>query len=141
MTDTRERQGQCLCGDVKVTATKSSNSVGACHCSICRTWVGGPYLAIDCGTDVAFEGEDHVGIYNLSDWAERGFCRNCGTALFYRLKESGQLIMSAGLFEGEGGLVLDHEVFVDEQPAYYGFSNKTERKTGAELFAEFGAEP
>ncbi len=140
MSETRERKGHCLCGAIKITATKASNSVGACHCNMCRQWSGGPYLAIDCGTDVSIVGEEHVGIFSSSEWADRGFCKTCGSALFYRVKASGQLIMAAGLFTDEDGLVFDHQVFIDERPGYYEFANKTEDKTGAELFAEFASQ-
>ncbi|MFN3233557.1 MAG: GFA family protein [Alphaproteobacteria bacterium] len=137
MSDTQERHGQCLCGAVKITAKQASTSVGACHCNMCRQWAGGPYLAVDCGTDVRFEGEQHIGTFGSSDWAERGFCKTCGSNLFYRVKASGQLIVAAGLFEDQDGFVFDHQVFVDERPTYYDFANETEDKTGAELFAEF----
>ena len=88
--NTSERHGHCLCGSVKVTAKNASDHVGACHCKSCRRWGGGPFMEIDCGAEVQIDGGDNVSIFNSSDWAERGFCRNCGTHLFYRLKESGQ---------------------------------------------------
>ena len=138
MSDGTERRGQCLCGAVKVTAKSASNSAGACHCSMCRRWGGGPFLAVDCGTDVVIEGEDHVKVFDSSAWADRGFCSACGTHLFYRLKENGQLMLPAGLLEGQDELVFDHQVFVDEKPAFYDFSNETENMTGAEIAAEFG---
>ena len=50
--DTTERHGHCLCGGVKITARAASNHVGACHCTMCRRWGGGPLMEIDCGTDV-----------------------------------------------------------------------------------------
>ncbi|WP_119166235.1 GFA family protein [Algihabitans albus] len=138
MSDATERRGQCLCGAVKITAKSASSSAGACHCSMCRRWSGGPLLAVDCGTDIAIEGEDQVKVFDSSAWAERGFCGSCGTHLFYRLKENGQFIVPAGLFENEEGLVFDHQVFIDEKPAFYDFSNETENMTGAEIAAKYG---
>lgn len=132
-------QGSCLCGKVKVTAEFVSNHVGACHCSMCRNWGGGPFLAVDCKTRVKFQGEESITTFKSSDWAERGFCQSCGSHLFYRLKQSGQYIMSAGLFKANNQFKLDHQVFIDEKPDYYGFSQKTKDMTGAEIFAKFGA--
>jgi hypothetical protein len=106
---------------------------------MCRRWGGGPFMEIDCGADVDIDGEGNVSVFDSSDWAERGFCRNCGTHLFYRLKESGQHMVPVGLFDDSAGLVFKGQVFVDEKPDYYEFANETKDLTGAELFAMFGA--
>lgn len=137
MSKESERHGRCLCGGVQITAKSASDSVGACHCGSCRRWSGGPFMEIECGTDVLFEGEEHISIFNSSAWAERGFCRECGTHLFYRLKESGEHMMPVGLFEDSDGLSFTSQVFVDERPDYYLFANKTHEMTGPELFAKF----
>src|SRR5690625_3920515 len=79
-------EGECLCGSVRVTAQPKTNQFGACHCGICSQWGGGPLLAVECEDRVSFEGDSHIGIYASSEWAERGFCKQCGTHLFYRLK-------------------------------------------------------
>jgi hypothetical protein len=138
MTETKTRSGSCLCGAVRVTATQAKDRVGACHCSMCRTWGGGPLMAVDCGTAVEFEGEEKITVFGSSKWAERGFCSTCGTHLFYRLKQSGQVIMSAGLFTDQTGFTFDHQVFIDEKPDYYDFANSTHDMTGAEVFAKWG---
>ena len=104
---------------------------------MCRTWAGGPWLAVDCGTDVSIEGEEHIKIFNSSMWAERGFCSQCGTNLFYRLKGNGQHILAAGLFGDDDGFELDHQVFIDEKPSWYGFAQETRDMTGAEVFAMY----
>ncbi len=137
MSDRLELNGSCLCGAIRVTATGASKHVGACHCGMCRKWGGGPVMAIDCGTGVSFEGEKHVGIFDSSAWAQRGFCKICGSHLFYRLRESGQYFVPAGLFGDGEAFIFDHQVFVDERPAYYAFANETKDMTGAEVFAKF----
>lgn len=137
MSQTHSIQGQCLCGAVSVTAQVDDPSIGACHCRQCRQWTSSPMQTIDCGTNVQFAGEDNIGIFNSSDWAERGFCKQCGSALFYRLKQNGQLIMAAGIFNNLEGFVFDHEVFIDEKPGFYAFANKTHQMTGKEVFDYF----
>ncbi len=138
MSDQSRGTGHCLCGAVTMTATRVSRSMGACHCTMCRTWGGGPLLAVDCGTEVTFDGHEHISVFDSSHWAERGFCSKCGTHLFYRLKGNRQYIVPAGLLADQGAITFDHQVFVDEKPAYYDFSNETENMTGAEVFAKFG---
>lgn len=139
MIETKQRQGGCLCGAVTFTAKRSADTVSACHCTMCRKWGGGPFMEIDCGTGVEFTGAENISIFNSSDWAERGFCSRCGTHLFYRLKEGQRHMMPVGLFEGGEDLSFTKQVFIDEKPTYYKFSNDTKEMTGEELFASFAS--
>ncbi len=140
MTGRTKRTGSCLCGAVHITAHQARDRVGACHCSMCRTWSGGPLMAVDCGVEVEIEGKDHVTVFESSDWAERGFCSVCGSHLFYRLKQSGGYIMAAGIFTDQTGFTFDHQVFIDEKPNYYDFANDTHDMTGAEVLAKFSGD-
>ena len=137
MGETIKASGSCLCGAISITANTQHSTVGACHCSMCRKWGGGPLMAIDCGTDVEFSGADNISVYDSSPWAERGFCKQCGSHLFYRLKDTGQHLMTPGLFESRDDLIFDHQVFIDEKPRWYNFSNETHNMTGAEVFAKY----
>ncbi|WP_426414680.1 GFA family protein [Aestuariirhabdus sp. LZHN29] len=94
-------------------------------------------MEVDCGSEIRFEGGDQIARYDSSEWAQRGFCRCCGSHLFYYLKQANQYMVPVGLFENDEGLVFEQQVFIDEKPAYYHFSNITEEMTGAELFASF----
>jgi hypothetical protein len=132
---TSERRGECLCGAVKIVAKQAASHVGACHCAMCRRWGSGPFMEIDCGTDVAIEGEEHMTRYASSEWAERAFCGKCGTNLFYRLKDANQHMVAVGLLDDSDGLTFKTEVFVDVKPDFYSFAQDTQKLTGAELFA------
>ena len=138
MTETIEMTGHCLCGRTRFTANRVDPHVGACHCGMCRRWGGGPLLAVDCGEAVRFEGEENIAVYDSSDWAERGFCRHCGSHLFYRLKHNRQHIVPVGLFDDQAPFVFDHQVFIDRKPSYYRFANHTTDLTEAEVFARYG---
>lgn len=78
--------GQCLCGAVKFSATLPSNWVAHCHCTLCQrahgaafvTWVSVP----DTGVIIKDEGNLHW--YRSTPEAERGFCIQCGSSLFFR---------------------------------------------------------
>jgi len=94
-------------------------------------------MAIDCGTDVSIIGEDDVSVFDSSPWAERGFCSKCGTHLFYRIKQKKQYIVPVGLLDDDPSFVFEHQVFIDEKPPYYQFSNQTNDMTGAEVFAKY----
>ena len=131
------KSGGCLCGAVRFTATPANDDVGACHCSICRRWSAGPFMVRDCGTSLKIEDASKAGVYRSSEWAERGFCKTCGTTLYYRLIEKDMYFVSAEAFDDVKTLAFTSQVFIDEKPAYYYFANKTHNMTGAEVFALF----
>ena len=137
MSTINECQGTCLCGAAGLSVTLNSHDVSACHCQMCQKWGGGPFLAIESDQQVNIHGEENVGIYASSDWAERGFCRQCGTHLFYRLKEGTHYAIPAGLIDGDKSWVLEQQIFIDEKPDYYAFANSTKNMTGTEVFEAF----
>jgi hypothetical protein len=139
-TDTIKADGACMCGAVKFTANAMSKSAGACHCKMCRRWSGGPNMTIDCGSEISFEGEENIGRYKSSEWAERGFCKICGSNLFWRMLETNQHIISAGLIDDETVLNFDHQIYIDHKPDYYEFKNETHSMTEAEVIEAFAPE-
>jgi hypothetical protein len=141
MSQGMANNGSCLCGAVTLLTTTMSPLVSACHCTMCRQWGGGALLVVECGSDVNFAGEENIGVYASSEWAERGFCTKCGSHLFYKLKQNSQYYIPVGLFAPIAGLIFDHQVFIDEKPEYYTFANETKNLTGAELLAQFAAQP
>ena len=132
--------GQCICGAVTVEAKPTSEHIGACHCSICRNWTGGPFITLDCGDDCTIHGGDAVGVFKSTAWAERVFCKQCGSSIAWRLQEGGQYHVAAHLFKEVDDYPMNMQVFIDEKPANYSFAEKTETMTGEQLFALF-AEP
>jgi hypothetical protein len=137
MVDSNAIQGQCLCGDVKVTAVPATGEIHVCHCNMCRKWAGGPALAFDCGTDVSFSDDAAVSVYDSSDWAQRGFCSRCGSHVFYRIRDSGQYFMPVGLFDDDERFEMRQQIFIDEKPHYYRFAGETTNLTGAEVYAMY----
>ena len=134
-----EAKGHCLCGSARFTVRNMKNSVDACHCGMCRRWGGGPLMSVRCGSDVVFEGEDNISVYDSSDWAERGFCKTCGSHLFYRLKDGNRHEIPAGLFNNQNDFSLDLQVFIDHKPFFYSFANKTREMTQAEVIEMFAS--
>lgn len=137
MVATISGSGSCLCGKVQFQVGEMKTGLGACHCGMCRKWCGGPFLAIDCGTKVQWQSEEFIHRYASSDWAERGFCKNCGTNLFYYFKKAGRYILTAGLFDNQKDFIFDHQIFIDKKPKYYQFKNQTKEMTEEEVIAHF----
>jgi len=131
--------GQCLCGAVTIHSPDAKD-IGVCHCGFCRRWSGGPMLALHCGPDVTFSGTEHITVFASSDWAERAFCKRCGTHLYYKLLPTGEYFVPAGTFDS-ADLQLASQIYIDKKPAYYDFANQTPLLTEAEVLAQFGAPP
>ncbi len=135
---TEIHKGHCLCGTVELEG-RGAPKIEICHCNMCRRWHGGPALAVSFTDGVHItNGRNQIEAYQSSDWAERTFCRKCGTSLYYHLTGS-DMIHSAqtGLFDLPDGLNIHEEIFVDEQPDYYRFDCKAPRITSAEMFERF----
>lgn len=140
MSENTSATAHCLCHKVKIHAANRSSEVHVCHCGMCRRWGGSPLFAVYCGGDV--KGIDHelVGVFQSSDWAERGFCKNCGTHLFYRIKANQHYIIPAGLFEDQQNLQLTEQIYIDHKPNFYDFANVTPKLTEAEFIAKFSGQ-
>lgn len=107
---------------------------------MCRKWNGGPAFAVESNGNVQFEGEENIATFDSSEWAERGFCKNCGTNLFYRLKNHSYMNFNLGILENQNDYEFTVQIFVDHQPKCYEFANKTKMMTEAEVFAAFNGE-
>jgi hypothetical protein len=130
--------GGGLCGSVRFALAEEVARFSACHCSMCRRWSSGPFLAVHVHGPVTWTGEEHISRYRSSQWAERCFCSRCGTNLFYFLIPTGETILSLGTFDDQDGFTMSGQIFIDEKPPGYTFANDTKTMTGAEVFAMYG---
>jgi hypothetical protein len=128
--------GKCLCGAVRFTVTAVETDHHACHCGICRRWSGGPVLAA-AADGVSCESTESLATYRSSEWARRGFCKVCGSSLFYYLEPTGQYMMCVGAFDDSKPFTLVKEIYVDHQPAGYAFTGDLVRETEAQILERF----
>ena len=131
------RTGKCLCGAVRFTAEGVETHFHACHCGMCRRWGGGGPFLCASAKSVRFEGEEQLGRYASSDWAERGFCKTCGSSLYYLFKPMQSYSLSIGTFDDPSQLTLTREIFIDAKPPGYAFTGDHPRLTEAETIAAF----
>jgi len=94
-------------------------------------------MEIECGTAVKFLGEENISVYKSSEWAVRGFCKNCGTHLYIRDEKSGEYGIPPGLFENDENIEFNRQVFIDQKPSYYSFSEKTQNITSEYIYKHF----
>ncbi|MEX6507527.1 GFA family protein [Jiella sp. M17.18] len=131
----RTLQAKCLCGGVRIDADFEDVAVNACHCDTCRRWTSGPFLSLHGAENVVLAGTDLLTVYKSSQWGERGFCKACGSALFWRSHDEAIYAISAAAVDNLGDVEMTREIFIDSKPDWYAFANDTEKMTGAEFFA------
>lgn len=79
-------RGGCLCGAVRFEINQPPISTGYCHCRICQRFTGSAmstWSAFAASKVHFISGEPSY--FASSPIAERGFCRDCGSSLSYRL--------------------------------------------------------
>lgn len=134
MSQKGEIKGSCLCKAIEVVIQDNPKTFTVCHCESCRKWSGGVPMSINAGEHIKFSNEELVGRYSSSEWAERGFCKNCGSSIFFRLKKTDHYFLMAGLFGDAINPKFDMQEFIDCKPDYYSFSNETKTMTKTEAF-------
>ena len=128
--------GHCLCGSIRFSASNVERHHDACHCGMCRRWCSGPMFATTVG-EVSFSGEENLERYKSSEWAERGFCKRCGSHLFYFLVPANKYFIAVGAFDEPSIFTLSRETFIDYKPIGYDFAGDHQRWTEAQTIAQF----
>jgi hypothetical protein len=83
----RELQGACLCGAVRYAVIPPTKWCAHCHCRQCQTSHGAAFVTWFGVADAQFRitaGEEDLVWHQSSAPARRGFCRHCGSRLFFR---------------------------------------------------------
>ena len=112
--------GSCNCGGVTYKVNGELREVIACHCGQCRKQSGHFYAATQA-QDAELEISDSGSLkwYPASDFAKRGFCGTCGSALFWKQDGSDNTSILAGTLDDHAGIKLDRHIFVADKGDYY----------------------
>lgn len=114
------RTAHCQCGKVRMDITGPVRPVVYCHCRQCAHWHGHyPGYSSVSSSQVTIQGEECIAWYHSSPEARRGFCRDCGSSLFWQRKDSDQLSILANAFDEPVGLVEGWHIFVGDKAGYY----------------------
>jgi hypothetical protein len=121
--------GSCLCGAVRYETRGPLRSVVNCHCSMCLKWHGhfGAYTGttLDRFTLVEDRG---LKWYRSSVVADRGFCCECGSSLFWRKRDAGTIGIAAGTLAAPTGLRTKRHEFVAFKSDYYDLTDELEKR-------------
>ena len=104
----RRATGRCLCGAVTYEVRGPLRDIMVCHCVECRRWSG--YLGAFTSTL-----EEHLELLRSGAlrWvvspdsdrrAQRGFCGECGSSLFWKPAESERVNIAVGTLDRPTGL-------------------------------------
>ena len=109
-------QGGCLCGAVRYQITGPLRGVVDCHCSMCQRQHGafGAYSKA-AKTNIDITKNDGLAWYQTSQIARRGFCRCCGSSLFWEPFEQDATGIIAGSLDQPTGLETIGHIFVGEK--------------------------
>ena len=125
-------KGSCNCGGVTYTVTGPLREVIACHCTQCRKQSGHFYAATNVANgDLQIEESGALKWYAASPEAQRGFCRECGSALFWKPVDGTHTSILVGTLDGDaGGVKLDRHIFVADKGDYYEISDDLPQAEG-----------
>jgi hypothetical protein len=124
-----DQSGSCLCGAVRFSTRGRLRPVINCHCTMCRRWHGhfGAYTGTTLDNFTLLE-DRGLKWYRSSEIADRGFCGECGSSLFWRKRDAGAIGIAAGALDTPTGLHTKRHEFVADQSDYYQLNDDLEKR-------------
>jgi hypothetical protein len=114
--------GSCLCGGVRYKAALPVFHASHCYCTMCQKQHGaaaGSYANVARAGFVLEQGAELMTEYASSDEGRRGFCRVCGSTLFWRSTASpDRIAVTLGTLEPEYAGAVERELYTDTKPAW-----------------------
>lgn len=112
--------GRCLCGAFAFEVRGPLSPPDACHCSQCRRQTGHFLVSANAARDqVTFRKDDGLAWYRSSDTAQRGFCKICGSTLFWSGDAKDYISIALGALDPPTGLRIAKHIFVADKSDYY----------------------
>lgn len=123
MTDTDENlHGSCLCGGIVFRAALPVLGASHCYCTMCQKFHGaaaGSYVNVASSGYVLEQGADLLVDYASSAQARRGFCRTCGSSLYWRGTDTPEVIsLSLGTLQPAWTGEVTRELYLDTRPTW-----------------------
>lgn len=116
----QQRTGGCLCGAVRYEVAGPLRPIVMCHCTQCRRLTG-HIMAATAARHVDFQllADGSLGWYASSAEARRGFCKRCGSTLFWQGVGRDYLSIAAGTLDDSSGLKIACHIFTADKGGYY----------------------
>ncbi len=119
-TNTGGTTGGCLCGAVRFEISGPLRDVVNCHCTMCQKLHGvfGAHSKA-MKNNISITEDRGLKWYRTSEIAQRGFCRECGSSLFWQPDEQDATGILAGSFDQPTNLKTMGHIFVGEKADFY----------------------
>lgn len=120
MTSANIHHGGCLCGAVRYETEGELRNVVACHCTQCRKQ-SGHFAAMTSvpHSRFAITKDEGLNWYSASPLARRGFCRICGSNLFWQPTGESRISITGGTFDEPLGVSVAIHIFCADKGDYY----------------------
>ncbi len=121
MTDDDERvsAGGCHCGAVRYQVNGPLRGVVNCHCTQCQKLNGGSGAHSKAPTArIRLLRADGLQWYGINENTRRGFCRHCGSPLFWEALGQPATGIVAGSLDDVSDIESLGHIFVGEKPRY-----------------------
>ena len=133
-------EGGCLCSAVRYEIDGPFSNVAACHCSQCARWTGHLFASFTVEKNkLKIQGEENIGWYQSSEQARRGFCKTCGSSLFWERIDAMETDILAGSLDRSPdqptGLKTTRHIFVADKGDYYEICDDVAQ------FPQYGKDP
>lgn len=114
------RTGGCLCGAVRYAVSGALRPIVMCHCRQCAR-VTGHIMAATAARHVDFQllADEGLAWYDSSAEARRGFCKHCGSTLFWQGIGRDYLSIATGSLDDSSGLTIACHIFTADKGRYY----------------------
>lgn len=90
-------EGGCQCGRVRYRSAVHIDNAHICCCRMCQKAVGNAFAALIAAPESELKWlNEEPARFASSEVADRGFCRHCGTPLFYQARGSGRVNLTIG---------------------------------------------
>ena len=118
----------CLCGGIKIKVKGKLRHIINCHCSQCTKTHGNYASYTACSeNNITFIKKRTLKWYNSSKIAKRGFCSTCGGSMFYKLLNSNNISIAAGMFNNPTKLKTHSNIFTKKKLDFYKLDSRIPR--------------
>ena len=123
--------GSCLCGAIGLTIDAPLKDPIACHCKQCRQQSGHYFSAVPAPKSALHvTGDTNLKWFRASDIASRGFCKVCGSTLFWRPDDGPTIMVASAALDTPTGLRLSGHYWCDHKGDYYAIPDALPRYQG-----------
>lgn len=139
MSDTEKLSGEtkftggCLCGAIRFEVINKPYFTAYCHCRMCQKMSGSILTSWADFNEKEFRcTSGEIKYYKSSQYAERGFCNDCGSTLIQRPLESDGIFVATGSFDQPEKFPMREHCGTESQIPWLKIEDDLPRKTTIE---------